>query len=100
MGGHAGQPHRRLLGQAGAAVAVVGAGRVRVGAVGTAGPRVAAVDTVQAAAGQRGKGDRRHGTTGENDIMQSAPGPKKQCKRRAMFSKHPIIKLVNGSVFL
>ena len=96
MGGHAGQPHGRLLGQAGAAVAVVGAGRVRVGAVGAAGPRVAAVDTVQAAAGAAGEGGQ---TTGENDITQSAPCPKKQCKRRAMFSKHPIMKLVNKTFF-
>lgn len=63
MRGHAGQPHRCLLGQAGAAVAVVGAGRVRVGAVGAAGPRVAAVDTVQAAVG--GKGTDHRGQTGE-----------------------------------
>lgn len=75
MGGHAGQPHRRLLGQAGAAVAEVGAGRVRVGAVGAAGPRVAAVDAVQAAAGAAGQMAR---VTGENGITQPAPSPEKQ----------------------
>ena len=57
VGGHAGQPHGRLLGQAGAAVAGAGAGRVRAGAVGAAGPRVAAVDAVEAAAGGTGRTD-------------------------------------------
>lgn len=58
MGGHAGQPHGRLLGQVGAAVAVVGAGRMRVGA---AGPGVAAVDAVQAAAGGKQRWGRQGG---------------------------------------
>lgn len=75
MGGHAGQPHRRLLGQAGAAVAVVGAGRVRVGAVGTAGPRVAAVDTVQATAGAAGEGGQ---TTRDDRREHHAISPRPQ----------------------
>lgn len=97
MGGHAGQPHGRLLGQAGAAVAVVGAGRVRVGAVGAAGPRVAAVDAVQAAAGAAGQKTRGDG---ENGITQPAPSPKRQHTQGDIFSKHPIIKRVNKRSFL
>lgn len=53
MGRHAGQPHGGLLGQVGAAVAVMRAGGVGVGA---AGPGVATVDTVQAAVRDKQRG--------------------------------------------
>lgn len=77
MGGHAGEPHGRLLGQVGAAAAVVRAGGMGVGA---AGPRVAAVDAVQAAVGDKqsggsarsGGGRERKGAEGGADGMPSA----------------------------
>lgn len=74
MGGHAGQADRRLLGQVGAAVAVVGAGGVGVGA---AGARVTAVDTVQAAVGA-GRGEA--GVEGKGESI----GGRRETKNRGM----------------
>lgn len=54
MGGHAGQPHGCLLGQVGAAVAVMRAGGVGMGA---AGAGVTAVDTVQTAVRDKQRGE-------------------------------------------
>lgn len=71
MGGHAGEPHGRLLGQVGAAAAVVRAGGMGVGA---AGPRVAAVDAVQAAVGDKQSGGgARSGGGGERKGQKEEP---------------------------
>lgn len=84
MGGHAGQPHGCLLGQVGAAVAVMRAGGMGMG---TAGPGVAAVDAVQAAVRgkRRGRAWRRAGRGEEGNGQQGAEWRKAQRTSSASY---------------